>query len=240
MKKIQKILSIMLIGASFVFSSLIYSNAGIIPYINLGKGQISFLLSIENRGGKSGLCVTDFGGGGKKDKDTAAKEGFEETMGIFTTKGSEGLLYYDKKKKKNVLNTIAKKKGIKFFKDRMSSKKSFGERTYITYFVDVTDKVKKLGGRLDTLKAMENRLKRLKVDRKFKNISKSYKEKRGFVWVTKDDLLDVLKNNNDIDCFVLKNFRWSKGSAIADKNKKKLKLYHRIRKNLNPSLLDKL
>jgi len=217
--QIKKVLSILAISSGLIFSNLLFcAGAGIIPYIKRG-GKVSFLLSIENRS-KVGLVITDFGGGGGRDKETAAKEGYEETMGIFTVKHTKDIL-----RKRN------QAAGKSYFKRKMGSILSGSDRHYVTYFVDVTDKVKAFGGRKDTIDKLSYRLKNLKANRKFKKVPSSFKEKRGFIWLTKDELSNMIASNDSTRCFVLKNFRWSRNSSRpkAAIDQKHLKLYHRLR-----------
>jgi len=226
-RQIRKILSVLVVGSSFIFSSLIYSDAGIIPYIiqkNNNKTYVNFLLSVEKRSGKN--VVTDFGGGGKgNQKDTAAKEGYEETMGMFTVRNANDLL----KKKKA---------GVASLRERIQF--GCGNKNYKTYFVNVTDKMGKRG-RAEIVKGLSKRLAKLKVYKKFKGKTYApYREKRGFVWLSKKELTNVINNNLDISCQVLSNFKYKKNlGAVMTKTPENLKLYWRLRDNLK-SVLSKI
>jgi len=178
-----------IITVIFFSPILLFPSAGITPYIKI-DGQIYFLLSVEKRytNKKPYICITDFGGRGPTTIKTAAKEGYEETMGIFTTKNIEHL----KKEKKA---------GVNFFIQNFKNKKSLiiGNKNYKTFFIDITQAAIELTHnnpeniKNTILNTLETRLIKLKSLEKFKNKFDEYREKIGFVLIKREDFIAMVK-----------------------------------------------
>ena len=161
-----------IISFLFVVRSMDASGAGVVPYVRYAAtGQIYFLLGKDVS--RSGW--TDFGGTGKADKATAAKEAHEETMGVLAGNDSRG----QKILRKPVERASA---GKSFFNrklyDRMSAEITFkgGRHSYRTYFVNVTDKVDAMGGLDEVIRKLNKQ--RRHWYKEYKNeLKKKYLEK---------------------------------------------------------------
>jgi len=188
------------IAAILIITNTIFPSAGITPYVRLNE-DIYFLLGVEKRKKQKNeqICITDFGGYGTTDIHTAAREGYEETMGIFTAETID-----DIKKKKKI--------GMQYFIDRFETEKNFvfGNKKYKTHFINVTDKAKELvdghkksgiAGKDDTfletiIEALEDRLIRLCTNKKYKRKLRAYKEKRGYIFVKREDFITMIEKSD--------------------------------------------
>ena len=156
----------------FVFSvGVVYaSGAGVIPYYKKG-GATYFLLGIDRHRPHDGWA--DLGGTGKPNKETAAKEGHEETMGTFS------------KASKHPLKD--KKTGVTFFKSRLDDKYSCynSKSDFRIYFVNVTDRVDSQGGMSKVISHIHENYKKVfkkhkaEKERKIKEKKKAIKKKLG-------------------------------------------------------------
>ena len=185
--------------------------AGILPYAQDQQGQIFFLLSRDHHDG-----WVDFGGAGQADKKTAAREGHEETMGVFTGHYREP-----------VRNCATACRAIEA---RLKSDNKMQYGGYASYLIDVTSTVKHHGGKANIRKLLEDTR---RILRRKRGIPGCYLEKRDFCWFSKQKLLRAIDRDIDISTRGLRRHRrdnklFNKFRAIL-RNKR-----HKIA-NLNPS-----
>ncbi len=146
------------------------TGAGIIPYIIEG-GQLYFFLGTDSHKRANGYDA--FSGAldrGEDIKTGAAREGHEETMGIFS--GTQ-----DDPKAKAAT-------GIAFLKSRIQDGLCTGSHG-TTLYINVTDRVQKIGGRDATLKLFNTTLANLKG----RGYAHEYTEKENFKWFTPRDFI---------------------------------------------------
>lgn len=159
--------------------------AGILPFIKV-KNELFFLLSEDKH--RAGFW-TDFGGSGQANIENAAKEGHEETMGIFTGHHNKPHLQEDK--------------ALPLLKRKLNEKKCLRRRfsdgfEYVTYLFDTTESVKCLGGMEKTINLFYNTLR--KLNKKWnRHIYCHYCEKTSFQWITKEKLLQAIDKNKSIN-----------------------------------------
>ena len=207
---IRKSLGLLLLSfvTSILFSiSLIFADkhgAGIVPYCKNNQGDIYFLLGVDCHRPES---WTDFGGGAGHHHDNknasrflardkyfakkaAAKEGHEETMGVFSNCWQHPIR--------------DKARGEFFFERKLKSNHSVSYTfpngsTYTTFFVNVTQAVKDLGhGDFDTGK--RNSIIYLNKQRNFWNRRRQngrieyapYIEKTIFSWFSLEGFMNGL------------------------------------------------
>jgi hypothetical protein len=174
--------------------------AGVIPYYKDGT-YISFLLGSEKRENSRYPEFCDFGGRANKNEDsiqTAAREAHEEMCGL--------LHWADcwKNHKKKYCPIFGKKEGVNSLIKRIKQKtlySSYKNRrsnfSYKIYFVDITNLVKKCGGRNKVVTELKRMRNDVDTSRKINPKTKRcYLEKKGFRWFTKPELLQKLKSGN--------------------------------------------
>lgn len=159
--------------------------AGILPFVK-EKNQLFFLVSEDRH--RSGVW-TDFGGKGKARIDNAAKEGHEETMGIFTGHHKKPYLQRDN--------------AIPLLKQKLNEEKCLrrrfpGDFEYATYLFDATKAVQRLDGMKKTIKLFYSTLARLK-EKESHRVYHCYCEKVSFRWITKKELLQAIDKNESIN-----------------------------------------
>ncbi len=157
--------------------------AGILPFVK-EKNQIFFLVSEDRH--RLGVW-TDFGGKGEANIDDAAKEGHEETMGIFT--GHHKKPY---RQKYDAIPLLKQK-----LNEKMCLRKHFFDCEYATYIFDATQSVRRLDGMEKTIKLFYSTLERLK-NKSNRYIYRCYSEKESFLWITKKELLQAIDKNKSI------------------------------------------
>lgn len=200
--------------------------AGIVPFYRHTNGDVSFLLGEDHH--RRGVW-TDFGGKADKGEsfsDAAAREGHEETMGVFSGTSKDP--------KKN------QSQGVEFFKKRIKKQLQVqsSKNDYKTYFVDVTDAVEVIKKEAITRKfpfnsnldAVIKKLKgtRDKIGKKKDKKWGHYKEKIDFKWVTFEELQNQ----------TVKIYHWFtaslKNSGFGEAT------YHLTKKDFNPLALPKI
>ena len=184
--KLLKNFSVSVVASSlFSIASIYPSGAGVIPYVKQ-QGQIHFLLGEDYH--RTGMW-TDFGESGQADKATAAKEGHEETMGVFAGEDPRGGKVYNRPIRR-------KATGETYFMRRLHNRHAttihFSKTDrYKTYFIDVTNAVCSLGGKRKAIQKLRKQRaywnkRRLEKGRKEYRV---FTEKIQFKWFTQNEFI---------------------------------------------------
>jgi len=181
LKKITKLFLVIFAITQIQFG-LHADAAGILPYYKDQKTKEIFVLLGKEGSGRDKGKWADFGGTGSANIQTAAKEGHEETMGVFTSTYKNPKA--DKTKGIDRLKKKIKDNGTAY---TWTTRSGF---TYKGYLLNVTKEVQNQGGRANTLKHFKDTLKNLKK----KNFPHEYIEKSDFSWVKLHPMLTKIKN----------------------------------------------